>query len=197
MPLVVLVVLLFTANIAIYRYNIMQKDIAGGHQRSHMARQAGVRVLDTSFWRNIPDSKVHGANMGPTWVLSAPDGPHVGPMNLAIRDTSYHRWQEKLSIKCQDDGLAPGDTFTNRNWLIHHRLQHVKVIICIEQWDLIIHPCPNFNFDLDKPSSKLRHRLVVLAEPLLQLGHGLIGLVKPQLKSGHEWVITCLCFMWK
>ena len=26
-------------------------------------------------------AKVHGANM----VLSAPDGPHVGPMNLAIR----------------------------------------------------------------------------------------------------------------
>ena len=24
--------------------------------------------------------------MGPTWVLSAPDGSHVGPMNLAIRD---------------------------------------------------------------------------------------------------------------
>ena len=24
--------------------------------------------------------------MGPTWVLSAPDGPHVGPMNLAVRD---------------------------------------------------------------------------------------------------------------
>ena len=38
-----------------------------------------------------PDSKVHGANMGPTWVLSAPDGPHVGPMNLAIRViTSHH-----------------------------------------------------------------------------------------------------------
>ena len=31
------------------------------------------------------DSKVHGANMGPTCVPSAPDGPHVGPMNLAIR----------------------------------------------------------------------------------------------------------------
>ena len=29
-----------------------------------------------------PDSKVHGANMGPTWVLSAPDGPHVGPWTL-------------------------------------------------------------------------------------------------------------------
>ena len=32
------------------------------------------------------DSKVHGANMGPTWVLSAPDGPHIGPMNLAITE---------------------------------------------------------------------------------------------------------------
>ena len=35
-----------------------------------------------------PDSKVHGANMGSIWVLSAPDGPHVGPMNLAIREVS-------------------------------------------------------------------------------------------------------------
>ena len=34
----------------------------------------------------IPDRKVHGANIGPTWVLSAPDGPHVGPMDLAISD---------------------------------------------------------------------------------------------------------------
>ena len=35
----------------------------------------------------FPDSKDHGANMGPTWVLSAPGGPHVGPMDLAIRVT--------------------------------------------------------------------------------------------------------------
>ena len=27
---------------------------------------------------NILDGKIHGANMGPTWVLSAPDG--MGPM---------------------------------------------------------------------------------------------------------------------
>ena len=33
----------------------------------------------------VPDNKVHVANMGSTWVLSVPDGPHVGPMNLAIR----------------------------------------------------------------------------------------------------------------
>ena len=32
------------------------------------------------------DRKVHGANIGPIWVMSAPDGPHVGPMILAIRE---------------------------------------------------------------------------------------------------------------
>ena len=44
-------------------------------------------------WENYPDSKVHGANMGPTWVLSAPDGPHIGPMNLAIRVPPSRRAQ--------------------------------------------------------------------------------------------------------
>ena len=34
----------------------------------------------------FPDSKVHGANMGPNWVLWAPNGTHVGPMNLANWD---------------------------------------------------------------------------------------------------------------
>ena len=33
--------------------------------------------------RRVSDSKVHGANTGPTWVLLAPGGPHIGPMNLA------------------------------------------------------------------------------------------------------------------
>ena len=35
--------------------------------------------------RHCPDSKVHGANLGPTWVLWVPDGPHVGPMDFVIR----------------------------------------------------------------------------------------------------------------
>ena len=33
-----------------------------------------------------PDSKVHGANMGPIWGRQDPGGPHVGPMNFAIWD---------------------------------------------------------------------------------------------------------------
>ena len=47
----------------------------------------GTYAIGNSPERNaIPDNKVHGANMGPTGVLSAPDGPHVGLMNLAIGD---------------------------------------------------------------------------------------------------------------
>ena len=38
---------------------------------------------------DVPDSKVHGAHLGPTWVLSVPDGPHVGPMNH-IRGNYVH-----------------------------------------------------------------------------------------------------------
>ena len=32
----------------------------------------------------FPDSKVHGANVGPIWGRQDPGGPHVGPMNFAI-----------------------------------------------------------------------------------------------------------------
>ena len=32
----------------------------------------------------LPDSKVHGANMGPIWGRQDPGGHHVGPMNIAI-----------------------------------------------------------------------------------------------------------------
>ena len=52
-----------------------------------------IKKTYVKYWDSIgpsglnpyPDSTVHGANMGPNWVLSDPEGPHVGPMNLAIR----------------------------------------------------------------------------------------------------------------
>ena len=39
-----------------------------------------------------PDSKVHGANMGPIWGRQDPGGPHVDPMNLVI-------WEEACGLK--------------------------------------------------------------------------------------------------
>ena len=35
-------------------------------------------------WCIHPNSKVHGANMGPTWGRQDPGGPHLGHVNLAI-----------------------------------------------------------------------------------------------------------------
>ena len=34
----------------------------------------------------IPDSKVHGANMGPIRGRQDPDGPYAGPINFTIWD---------------------------------------------------------------------------------------------------------------
>ena len=48
-----------------------------------------------------PESKVHGANMGPICVLSAADGPHVGPMNLAIRVCQLMHWLLNSSLPQQ------------------------------------------------------------------------------------------------
>ena len=74
----------------------------------NIMREWGIRnALSSTYWKqnsnavcnlimeSIPDSKLHGANMGPTWVLSAPDGPHVGPINLAIWDVNRSAMQKK------------------------------------------------------------------------------------------------------
>ena len=63
----------------------------------HMARASLSSVLSwyqaalpyIHIWY-IPDSKVHGAKMGPTWGRQDPGGPRVGHMNLAIWDMFGH-----------------------------------------------------------------------------------------------------------
>ena len=51
----------------------------------------------------FPDNKVHGVNMGPTWVLSAQDGPHVGPMNPAIRVVLLFNTENEFHLKLFSD----------------------------------------------------------------------------------------------
>ena len=42
------------------------------------------------MWAKLnPDSKAHGANMGPIWGRQDPGGPHVGPMNFAIWESNH------------------------------------------------------------------------------------------------------------
>ena len=45
---------------------------------------AALMRMRYSIFRCVPDSNVHGPNMGPIWGRQDPGGPHVGPMNLAI-----------------------------------------------------------------------------------------------------------------
>ena len=43
-----------------------------------------MRCIQTHVTVNVPDSKVHVANMWPIWGRQDPGGPHVGHMNFAI-----------------------------------------------------------------------------------------------------------------
>ena len=65
------------------------------------------------------ENKIHGANMGPIWVLSASNGPHVGPMNLAIR---FIHWTE--------------DVTGTRNRGTEHLENVSRKFVCFLQWNL-------------------------------------------------------------
>ena len=54
------------------------------------------------YWHtddNHPDSKVHGANMGPIWGRQDPGGPHVGPMKLLSGYVEHFSTIEHIDIK--------------------------------------------------------------------------------------------------
>ena len=75
-----------------------------GNLRCHLAHY-DINVMVFMWHHSNPDSKVYGANMGPTWVLLVPDGPHVGPMHLATREYLCSWWavwwrREALPIIC-------------------------------------------------------------------------------------------------
>ena len=60
--------------------------------RWHAGNEIGIRIAFYLLLIRSPDSKVHGANMGPIWGRQDPGGPHVGPMNFTI-------W-EPLHVAC-------------------------------------------------------------------------------------------------
>ena len=97
------------------------------------ALRVGVYYPDTKPFSNwlwaFPDNKVHGANMWPTWVLSAPNGPHVGPMNLAIRIAKFMgpTWGSPGSCRPQmGPMLAPWTLLSGLACLFRCLLYHNK-----------------------------------------------------------------------
>ena len=61
------------------------------------------RIAQMKGRRYIPDSNVHGTNIGPTWFLSAPDGPH-DPCYQGCKYTHTHT----LNIRQQQDTISLG-----------------------------------------------------------------------------------------
>ena len=72
-----------------------------------------------NFWNAIPDSKVHGDNMGPIWGRQDPGGPHVGPMNLAI-------WDILWGLVSQFPSLAHGRCHNNIKSIIYEHMLQIK-----------------------------------------------------------------------
>ena len=53
-------------------------------RNSHLQNVGHFVQASRCYMDRFPDSKVHGADMGPIWGRQDPGGPHVGPMNFAI-----------------------------------------------------------------------------------------------------------------
>ena len=51
----------------------------------------------------IPANKVHGTNMGLIWGRQDPVGPHVDPVNFALRDALDRREDNTLVMSSQGD----------------------------------------------------------------------------------------------
>ena len=75
-----------------------------------------------SFWfkGSFPESKVHEVKMVPTCVLSATDGPHVVPMNLAIR--VVWKLQHSTGVMLGDSVYRVFVCFGTK-WRHHHSLR--------------------------------------------------------------------------
>ena len=78
-----------------------------------------LKIHDFLLWNpqktscNNPGSKVHGANMGPIWGRQDPGGPHVGPMDLAIREAiifDVGRMLTKEWKQRREEPSFPGNT---------------------------------------------------------------------------------------
>ena len=95
----------------------------------------GYMFIHTHISSNIPHRKVHWANMGPTWVLSPPDGPHAGPMNLAIN--SFYLISVQIGI---DFGPCSALWF--------HNLETISTLLDPCEWNPLVtsgFPSPSTN----------------------------------------------------
>ena len=106
--------------------------------------------------------------MGPTWVLSAPDGPHVGPMNLAIRGPSIARCYSVLqTMWCPNSGL----------------------VIPLAQWGILVSLRPSICLSVRpsvRPASRVRSVVPTVLVGSISYLH--------ILSSNRRWCVACKDF---
>ena len=91
--LVILIIMLFNDREHDYKlqqlFNTFLSSVHCDNRIQAAGQSSYFRVRKHGCWGKYPHNKVHGANMGPTWVLSVPDGPHVGPLNFELSYQMY------------------------------------------------------------------------------------------------------------
>ena len=87
---------------------------------------------------HVPDSKVHGANIGPIWGRQDPGGPHVGPMNFVIWGTLSSVNQKHNTVKVSNVcflnvnvyfGLSPSICSQIYIYIYIHLLRFIEIFI--------------------------------------------------------------------
>ena len=98
-------------------------DHAAATPKEHVFHRAWhVYLWDlAAVYHAHPNSKVDGANMGPTWGGQDPGGPHVGPMNFAIWDifeagAIWFRWTWFHSVHPQGVVKQLFETAVDNMW---------------------------------------------------------------------------------
>ena len=93
--------------------------------------QFAVQPINELCSRSCPDSKIHGANMGPIWGRQDPGGPHVGPMNFTLWVSVRNPLVSFSFIMISPSGEQP------ERLLFAHMLQLRTsgfIIICHKYW---------------------------------------------------------------
>ena len=118
-----------------------------------------------------PDNKVHGANMGPTWVLSAPDGPHVGPMDLAI-------W-----VDSHCDGM------TRHDMIIYHVYDYLSCIVLLVSLEVNLTSLYHYSYHTEA-WNKMADILQTLFSDVLERKSFIFLAATKQL---YEWYFLSVC----
>ena len=100
-------------------------------------------VASNAMWINCaylsityPDSKIYAANMGPTWVMSAPGGPHVGPLYLLCRwKTSCH--QNCIQVPTPNFTLICKISFESHHHNLRKKSGWLQKLMEIVTWKLL------------------------------------------------------------